>query len=311
MSTLTSFTRRSFFVMPFALAACFTRRQVIEFVGLSMGTTYKVAAVDHEGKLDERQVKSVVSAALADVNRAMSNWDASSEVSRLNAAPAGVESPMSSELAEVMAAAAEVNAASLGRFDTTLGPLIELWGFGAPGAQKMPSNAAIATAKAQSGHANVLRLGDASVEKLQPDAQVYLAGIGKGYGADHVGRALETLGIRDYLIEIGGDLYASGRNPDGLPWQIGIESPNASDQGVHGVIGVSGMGLASSGDYRNFFEDSGQRYSHLIDPVTGRPVEHNTASATVHRQERDAGRCLVHCHAHSGPRTRVGSGGAP
>ncbi len=110
---------------------------------------------------------------------------------------------------------------------------------------------------------------------------MYLAGIGKGYGADHVGRALESFGLTDYLVEIGGDLYAAGRNPDGLPWQIGIESPNPADRGVMGVVGVSGLGLASSGDYRNYFENDGRRYSHLIDPTTGLPVDHDTASATV------------------------------
>jgi thiamine biosynthesis lipoprotein len=89
------------------------------------------------------------------------------------------------------------------------------------------------------------------------------------------------MGLTDYLVEIGGDLYASGRNPDGMAWQIGIESPDPTERGMLGVVGVSGMGLASSGDYRNYFEADGQRFSHLIDPVTGRPVQHNTASATV------------------------------
>lgn len=281
MSRLTSFSRRTFMIMPLALAACYNRRNIIEFVGQSMGTTYKVVAVDHDNSVSEAEVKTQVTAALADVNRAMSNWDASSEISRINAAPAGQSLAMSSGLAQVMQAAADVNAASRGRFDTTLGPLIEAWGFGAPGQQAMPSDAVIAEAQAKSGHDNSLVLAGTSVQKTRPEAQVYLAGIGKGYGADHVGRALEQMGLTDYLIEIGGDLYASGRNPDGLAWQIGIESPDPSKQGVMGVVGVSGMGLASSGDYRNYFEADGQRFSHLIDPITGRPVDHNTASATV------------------------------
>ncbi|WP_326973081.1 FAD:protein FMN transferase [Candidatus Rhodobacter oscarellae] len=246
-----------------------------------MGTTYKVVAVDHDNRLDEADIKRAVSAALADVNAAMSNWDAGSEISRLNAAPAGVATQMSPELSQVMTAAAEVNAASEGRFDTTLGPLIELWGFGAPGEQAMPSEAAIAEARDRSGHQNSLQLGAGAVQKTRADAQVYLAGIGKGYGADHVGRALQALGLEDFLVEIGGDLYAAGRNPEGQPWQIGIESPNAANRGVLGVVGVSGMGLASSGDYRNYFERDGERFSHLIDPATGRPVQHSTASATV------------------------------
>ena len=155
-----------------------------------------------------------------------------------------------------------------------------------------------------------------TVEKTNSDAQVYLAGIGKGYGADHVGRAIEALGITDYLVEIGGDLYTAGRNPEGLPWQIGIEAPNIADRRVLEVVGVSGLGLASSGDYRNYFEEDGQRYSHLVDPATGRPVTHKTASATVLAENAmlaDAwstamlilGRCLL--YTSPSPRDQRGS----
>lgn len=246
-----------------------------------MGTTYNVVAVDHSNSLGKADVQGAVSTALAAVNATMSNWDDSSEISRINVAKSGPVASLSPELADVMAAASHVNLASEGRFDTTVGPLIELWGFGASGARSVPNADQIAEAKSKSGHDNTLLIGAGTLQKTQADAQVYLAGIGKGYGADHVGRALENMGVKDYMVEIGGDLIASGRNPDGLPWQIGIESPNAMDRGVLGVVGLSGMGLASSGDYRNYFEEDGQRFSHLIDPVTGRPVAHHTASATV------------------------------
>lgn len=246
-----------------------------------MGTTYNVVAVDHTNSVDQAQVQNAVSVALNQVNRSMSNWDKTSEISKINAIQDDQTTTMSPQLARVMTAAADVNAASDGRFDTTIGSLIELWGFGAPGSQSMPDDAQIDLARARSGHSNTLRINETSIQKTQPSTQVYLAGIGKGYGADHVGKALESLGITDYMVEIGGDLYASGRNPSGQRWQIGIETPDASDRGILGVIGVSGMGLASSGDYRNYFEINGQRYSHLIDPATGRPIEHRTASATV------------------------------
>nr|WP_284377176.1 FAD:protein FMN transferase [Amylibacter marinus] len=267
--------------MPLALAACYDSKQVIEFVGKTMGTTYKVSLVDHTNQLKESQVKPLVSAALLDVNKSMSNWDAGSEISRINAVPKDSHQSMSATLAHVMQAARDVNLASAGRFDTTVGPLIELWGFGAPGATAKPTDAAIETALAKSGQQTSLALRGNSVARKHGDTQVYLAGIGKGFGADHVGQALESIGIKDYMVEIGGDLYAAGRNPDGLPWQIGIETPNAHDRNIMGVVGVSGLGLASSGDYRNYFEQDGQRYSHLIDPTTGRPVDHKTASATV------------------------------
>lgn len=282
MTNSTTFTRRSILAMPLVFAAaCKAKQHVLEIVGLSMGTTYKVVVVDHTNVLDEADVKNAISVALLDVNNSMSNWDPASEVSLLNARPAGSVTPVSQDLANVLQAASYVNKASEGRFDTTVGPLIELWGFGAPGAQNLPTEDAITAARAVSGFADSFAVQDGQVQKTNSAAQTYLAGIGKGYGADHIGRALAALGVNDFLVEIGGDLYASGRNPTGQPWQIGIETPSATTGGVLGVVGVSGLGLASSGDYRNYFEEDGQRYSHLIDPNTGRPVTHKTASATV------------------------------
>lgn len=281
MSDLTSFSRRSFLVMPLALMACKPSDLVFELSGLTMGTTYNVVAVDPSHTLTNAKVRAAIDSALSDVNRQMSNWDPASEISRFNAGTDMAARSMSPELSRVMQAAEGVYQASEGRFDTTMGPLIELWGFGAPGARTRPDEAAIAAARQRSGHENTLRVDNGSLRKTRADAQVYLAAIGKGFGADQVGRALEELGVRDYMIEIGGDLYASGKNPDGRPWQIGIETPDAGNRSVMEVIGVTGHGLASSGDYRNYFEEDGRRFSHVIDPATGYPIEHRTASATV------------------------------
>ncbi len=247
-----------------------------------MGTTYSVVARDTSRDLTRGDLQTAIDTALAQVNAQMSNWDANSEISRFNAQGSTAPVQVSAELAEVMAAADQVNGASLGRFDTTIGPLIELWGFGATGQRAdAPAEAEIAAAAARAGHGNTLNIADGALQKQQADAQVYLAAIGKGYGADRVGKALESLGITDYMIEIGGDLYASGRNPDGLPWQIGVETPESGARGLMDVVGVSNLGVASSGDYRNYFEVDGQRFSHVLDPVTGRPITHRTASATV------------------------------
>lgn len=283
MAEFLTFTRRSILSMPlpFVLAGCQRGPSVFSLTGQTMGTHYSVIAIDESRDLDERQVTQAVERALAEVNAQMSNWDAGSEISRFNAQTGTEPVALSAPLAEVMTAAEMVHAASDGRFDTTMGPLIELWGFGAPGAGEMPRDAEIADALDRSGHARTLQLGGGTLQKLQPGAQVYLAAIGKGYGADQVGRALEGLGIGNFMVEIGGDLYASGRNADGLPWQIGVETPSTQLSGVHEVVGLSGMGLASSGDYRNFFEREGARYSHVIDPATGYPIDHTTGSATV------------------------------
>ncbi|MEM6440726.1 MAG: FAD:protein FMN transferase [Pseudomonadota bacterium] len=276
-------TRRSFMILPapLALAACASGPATHEVSGLTMGTTYRVVAVDHDRRLDQAAIAKAVDGALTEVNAGMSNWDPSSEISRFNALTTDAPVQVSAALAEVMQAAETVHAASGGRFDTSMGPLIELWGFGAPGAGAMPSDAQIEAARARSGHVNTLEVGQGALRKRRPDAQIYLAAIGKGYGADRVGRALGALGLRDYMVEIGGDLYAAGRNPDGLRWRIGIETPALGAPGLLKAVSASDMGLASSGGYRNWLERDGKRFSHMIDPVTGRPVEHDTAAVTV------------------------------
>ncbi|MCG7630074.1 FAD:protein FMN transferase [Epibacterium sp. MM17-32] len=268
--------------MPLALMACKKGWSLLELSGLTMGTSYSIVAVDHSKSIDKAELQGAVDQALAQVNRQMSNWDAGSEISRFNAAAQGADVAVSSELHHVMQAAQDVHMASDGAFDVTVGALIDLWGFGAgqtPGT--LPSEADIAAAMGCCGQAQSVAVQTGGLTKLNAGAEVYLSSIGKGFGVDQVARVLKGYGITDYMVEIGGDLYTAGRNPDGQPWQIGIETPEAFDRGVTQVVGLSDMGMATSGDYRNFFDHDGKRYSHIIDATTGRPVEHDTASVTV------------------------------
>ncbi len=248
-----------------------------------MGTTYAVIAVDQTGDLDPDRVQKAIDTTLAEVNASMSNWDPASEISRFNAAaPQPVD--ISPALAEVMALAKEVHAASLGRFDVTLGPLIELWGFGERTAQSaVPSATDIAEAQALVGQSRLLRLTrhPDTLEKTAPGVSVYLAAIAKGYAIDRLAAALRELGLSDFMVEIGGDLVTAGLNPRGTAWRIGIERPDPTSQRVEDVVALRNMGMATSGDYRNYFEQEGVRYSHIIDATTGRPITHGTASVTV------------------------------
>ena len=282
MPISTMISRRNLLIMPLALAACKPGTALLELTGLTMGTTYNVVALDHDGATRATDLRRAIETALAEVTATMSNWDPTSEISQLNARTAPDPVRLSPHLADVLQAAEDVHAASDGKFDVTVGPLIDLWGFGAgPGVTHTPGDPAIAAALARSGHRRALRLGVGTLRKTKPGATIYLSAIGKGYGVDMIARTLESFGLRNYMIEIGGDLYASGRNPDGLPWQIGIETPDARTRGLHRVVGVSNLGMATSGDYRNFFEEDGVRYSHIVDPGTGRPITHHTVSATV------------------------------
>ncbi|MEL7300636.1 MAG: FAD:protein FMN transferase [Pseudomonadota bacterium] len=277
----TIISRRTLFFVPLALAACKDRTNIIELVGSTMGTSYSIVAVDKSGALSRTKLQGEVDTVLASINASMSNWDATSEVSRFNAMRSTAPMSVSPEFAAVMAAAEEVHTLSDGRFDVTTGPLIDLWGFGAKDvSSRIPTDAAIAAAREATGQARAITVGAGSLTKSDPAAEVYLSAIGKGYGVDAIGEALAGLGVEDFMVEIGGDLLTAGVNPDGNPWQIGIETPEALS-GVQQVVGVTGMGLATSGDYRNYFERDGQRYSHILDASTGRPITHTTASATV------------------------------
>jgi len=216
------------------------------------------------------------------VNASMSNWDPQSEVSRFNSSAANEPVPLSKDFATVIALSNDIHDASSARFDVTLGPLIELWGFGTRTPEDaVPPAAEINAALDLIGQRDVLSLDGTTLTKTAEGVSVNLSAIAKGFGVDAVARTLTEAGATRYLVEIGGDLITRGLNAEDRPWAIGIERPDAADRVVELVVPISGYGLATSGDYRNYFEVSGARYSHILDPTTGRPVTHNTASVTV------------------------------
>lgn len=256
--------------------------ETLRLSGKTMGTTYNITATGPG--LEEAALLAEVEAALAAVNGKMSNWDPASEVSTFSASEITEPVTVSAEFATVIAAADEVHEKSGGKFDVTLGPLIELWGFGPRKPEDpLPSEQSIASALAEVGQGRLLTLDKetGTLAKAAPGVGINLSAIAKGYGIDAVAATLEDAGVTDYMVEIGGDLYAKGENPEGNPWQIGIEKPEAGAKSVQLVVPVSNRGLATSGDYRNYFEHEGTRYSHILDPVSGRPVTHSTTSVTV------------------------------
>ncbi|KPD11745.1 FAD:protein FMN transferase [Phaeobacter sp. 11ANDIMAR09] len=268
----------------FFLAACKSDPVTLKFSGETMGTSYNIVAIDKTADLSSDALEAAITATLAKVNSQMSNWDPNSEISRFNSATSSDPIKISPELTSVMTAANAIHDKSEGLFDVTLGPLIEIWGFGARTPDSpVPADEKIAAALDVVGQSKVLTLdsGAATLAKHLPETSVYLAAIAKGYGVDQVAAVLAEAGIRDYMVEIGGDLVTAGHNPQGEAWRIGIERPDAASQTIEEVVDVSGLGMATSGDYRNYFEQNGIRYSHIIDGVTGRPITHGTASVTV------------------------------
>ncbi|MEP3431131.1 MAG: FAD:protein FMN transferase [Roseibium sp.] len=277
------FSRRSFILMSLTLAACKGGADVLELSGSTMGTSYSVTALDHGKNVDKAALHKALEASLLDVNAHMSNWDATSEVSRFNAFKSTDPVNISDGLAKVIRVSRDINQASDGQFDITLGPVIEAWGFGAKTVSKDVSSdsGAIAAAFETAGQTQGLKIDGNTLQKSHPDTEIYLPSIGKGYGVDQLAAVVESFGLTDYMVEIGGDIYVSGRNIDSMDWQIGIETPDSISPKAFQVAKISNMGMATSGDYRNYFERDGQRFSHIIDAHTGQPIKHQTASVTV------------------------------
>ncbi len=257
---------------------------VHEFGGATMGTTYSVNLWGPD--LPDEIVTAMgdtVAGRLAEVNRLMSTYDPDSELSRFNQRRDTTPTVISPLTFEVLAAALEVSRSSDGIFDVTVGPLVEAWGFGPGGRPPTPPTAEDLERLSAAVGYRLLRLDSTTgtVAKAHADVEVDLSAIAKGFGVDRVAAALEGADIAGYLVEVGGELRAAGRKPDGAPWRVAIERPDASRRAVHQVIDLLDLAVATSGDYRHFYERDGRRYAHLIDPVTLSPVRHAGTSVSV------------------------------
>ena len=250
-----------------------------EFAGDTMGTTWRVRLVAAP-TLRREAVRQAIQSALDEVVAQMSTWDASSDLCRFNRAAPGSWHALPAAFHAVLACAREVAECSDGAFDPTAGALVEAWGFGPARRRGVPDTASLAQARAVAGWRR-LDIDPARRALLQPGGLALdLSAIAKGFGVDLVARRLEALGIDDHLVEIGGELRGSGVKPDGQPWWVGLEQPG-DDAGVQTLLALHGLSVATSGDYRRWFEHAGRRYSHTIDPRDGLPIRHGLASVTV------------------------------
>jgi thiamine biosynthesis lipoprotein len=217
------------------------------------------------------------------INRQMSTYLPDSEISRFNRYADDGWFDVSPETALVVDAALDISRKTNGAFDITVGPLVNLWNFG-PNRQpsRIPSPDEIAAAKSRVGYERVaVRREPPALRKSRPDVYLDLSAIAEGFAVDEVAALLDRHGVRGYLVDIGGEMRARGHKPDGTLWRIGIERPLRSAREIHRVLALADCALATSGDYRNYFEWQGRYYSHEIDPSTGWPVNHALASASV------------------------------
>lgn len=269
-----------------ALVACgdsARERPVQELVGSTMGTTFSVKVVAPPENLDLPALQRDIQAVLDGINNAMSTYLDDSELSRFNASDSVDWIEVSPELCHAVEAARVVSEFTGGAFDVTVGPLVNLWGFGpSESAFEPPGNDTLTAAMQDIGYTKLgVDCTMPALRKASAGVYVDLSAFAKGYAVDQVAELLDARELPDYLVEIGGEMRMRGNNTRSEPWAIAIETPDRSARTVQTVVHLSDAAMATSGDYRNFFEHEGRFYSHTIDPRTGYPVAHNGASVTV------------------------------
>lgn len=252
-----------------------------ELHGATMGTTYSVKLADPGAAAQRRSLQRRVQDALAAVDGAMSTYRKDSELSRFNRT-AGTDQPfaISAALRDVMAVALSVGTQSRGALDVTVGPLVDAWGFGPDHPEERPDPQRLASLREHVGLSK-LRLSARGLSRSDGQLRCDLSAVAKGYAVDRVAAALDQAGMRNYLVEVGGELRARGRRRDGQPFQVGIERPQPGSRAIERVIPLVDRAMATSGDYRNYFLEGRRRRSHLIDPRSGAPVTHDLRSVTV------------------------------
>ena len=250
--------------------------------GDTMGTYYSVTYQTEGNRVVRKRLKDQVESILKDINQSMSTYIDDSELSLLNQISMQFPVVISEELFHVINTALSVSEISDGAFDVTIGPLVNLWGFGPLPGNKVPSDSDISFVMEQVGYEKlILNETNKTISKTKDMMYIDLSAIAKGYAVDRIASHLDMLNIKNYLIDIGGELVGKGKNKDAQAWQIGIEKPDSITRDVQIIVSLDNMGMATSVDYRNYFEQDGIRYSHTLDPTTGKPVIHNLASVTV------------------------------
>lgn len=252
--------------------------------GKTMGTFWRVSVAGVDAQRREALQKAVQQQLDAD-DRELSTWKSDSLLSRFNQYRGSEPWPVSNNMADIVTVALRIGQQTAGAMDITVGPLVNLWGFG-PDKQpvKTPDAAQIAAAKALTGlaHLQVInRAGQAYLQKDLPQLYVDLSTVGEGFATDHLARLMEQEGINNYLVSVGGAVLTRGVNGQGRGWQVAIQKPTDQENAVQAVVDLQGHGISTSGSYRNYYELDGKRISHVIDPATGQPIQHKLVSATV------------------------------
>ncbi|WP_150137304.1 FAD:protein FMN transferase [Candidatus Enterovibrio altilux] len=263
------------------LESCKQTPKQMHLTGSTMGTYYSVKFLNNVVLPRIEEVHTEIDKRLALVNTHMSTYRKTSELSLFNQHKDRSPFRVSVDTAEVINEALRINKISNGALDVTVGPLVNLWGFGPEERpDRVPSDELIAQRRAMTGIRHLSVAGN-NLIKTNPDLYVDLSSIAKGFGVDVIASYLTELGLKNYLVEIGGELKLKGMNAESQPWRIAIEKPNNAQQTIQEIIAPGDMAMATSGNYKNYFEVDGIRYSHIINPATAKPINHRMVSVTI------------------------------
>ncbi len=257
------------------------------WTGQTMGTTYSIKVAG--SRLTQRQLAQLqadVDARLVEVNQEMSHYVTNSELSLFNQFTGATPFRVSASFAGVTQFALDLSRRSNGAFDPTLGPLIDVWGFGPKARRETPPNdEELAAARQACGYHHLSVVSNAFLQKDIPGIHLNLSAVAKGYGVDEAARVIRSRGLTNLFVEIGGEVVAFGFNTDGQKWRVGVDAPDPDllpGEVLEAILHLSGTAVATSGDYRNFFQDAeGHRYSHILNPATARPITHNLGAVSV------------------------------
>jgi len=270
------------FVIALVLSGCDSSNQMHKLRGSAQGTTWHVS-VWQSGGLDVNALQQRIDAEFSRLDRSLSNYRSDSDIERFNATETTAPVEAGSEIVELVEAAKQVGQASQGCYDLTIKPLFDLWGFS--GQTLTPPDPVTLTQQLQHiGFSKLETPTPTQLRKTDPQMHVDLSSIAQGYSVGRIAAVVESAGIQNYLVEIGGELQTQGHKPDGSPWRIGVERPLPGGRSVQKTLTIrqdAPVSVMTSGTYRHYFDEQGKRYSHVLDARTGKPVTHNTVSVTV------------------------------
>ena len=263
------------------LAGCEKPAEQVHLSGPTMGTTYNIKYIAADGLPTPQELQTEVDRLLEEVNDQMSTYRKDSELSRFNQSQSADAFEVSQQTARVVKEAIRLNGLTQGALDVTVGPLVNLWGFGPEARPEVvPTEEELVARKAMTGIEHLTVEGNTLTKDI-PNLYVDLSTIAKGWGVDVLADYIQSQGINNYLVEVGGEMRLKGLNREGVRWRIAIEKPTVEERSIQEIIEPGDMAVATSGDYRNYFESDGIRYSHIINPETGKPIKHKVVSVTV------------------------------